>query len=591
MRQPVIVVLGHVDSGKTSLLDRIRGTAVQAREAGGITQHIGASFFPIETLRELSGHLISNTGGKIEIPGVLVIDTPGHEAFANLRVRGGSAADISIVVVDAMKGFEVQTYESIAILKSKKVPFIIALNKTDMIPGWKPGSSTFITDSLKGQDKSTLSILDRKIYEVVGSLSTLGFVSEAFNRVNDFTKEIAIVPVSSKTGEGIPEIIVVLIGLTQAYLKTKLQQNSNFAKGIVLEVKEEPGLGTTINLILLEGSLKIGSQLVLATRNGAIVSKIRTILLPKPLDEMRDPRDKFTQEKEVSAAAGVKIVGTNLEEVLAGSPALELVKEKMLDDLKRQVTSEVSEVIKSGAKDGIVLKADTLGSLEAIVEMLKKDKVPIRVADIGPVSRRDVIEALTVSKNDHYLGIVLSFGTTILPDASDEAKTRRIKIIQEPIIYDLVQNYIQWVNDEKGNEESRLFEKTCLPCELVILPGHIFRKSHPAIIGVELLRGRLRQKMRLMNSSGTDVGYVQQIQEAGNPVSELSAPSQAAVSIDKAIVGRTIKEKERLFTIPTEQEIKGLRERFGHLISEDERALLEELIIRRRKVVPIYGLF
>ncbi len=591
MRQPVIVVLGHVDSGKTSLLDRIRGTAVQAREAGGITQHIGASFFPIETLKELSGHLISKTGGKIEVPGVLVIDTPGHEAFANLRVRGGSAADISIVVVDAMKGFEVQTHESIEILKSKKVPFIIALNKTDTIPGWKPGSSTFITDSLREQEKSTLSILDRKIYEVVGTLSSLGFVSEAFNRVSDFTKEIAIVPVSAKTGEGIPEIIVVLIGLTQAYLKTKLQRKTDLVRGIILEVKEEPGLGNTINMILLEGSLKTGNQLVLATRTGAIVSKIRTILLPKPLDEMRDPRDKFTQVKEVSAAAGVKIVSTNLEGVLAGSPALGLLDEKTLDDLKGQVTSEVLEVVQSGAKDGVVLKADTLGSLEAVVDMLRKNKVAIRVADIGPVSRRDVIEAVTVSKNDHYLGIVLSFGTKILPDASDEALSRRIKIIHESTIYDLVQNYLQWVDGERRNEMSRLFEKTCLPCELVVLPGHIFRKSHPAIVGVELLRGRLRQKMRLMNSSGTDVGYVQQIQESGNPVSELSAPSQAAVSIDKAIVGRTIKEQERLFTIPTEEDVKALRQRFGHLITEDERTLLEELVTRRRKVVPLYGLF
>lgn len=591
MRQPVVVVLGHVDSGKTSLLDRIRGTAVQAREAGGITQHIGASFFPIETLKDLCGHLISKTGGKIEVPGVLVIDTPGHEAFANLRVRGGSAADISIVVVDAMKGFEVQTYESIEILKSKKVPFIIALNKTDRIPGWKPGSSTFMTDSLKEQEKSTLSILDRKIYEVVGSLSSLGFVSEAFNRVTDFTKEIAIVPVSSKTGEGIPEIIVVLIGLTQTYLKTKLEQKTNIAKGIVLEVKEEPGLGNTINMILLEGSLRTGDQLVMATRTGAIVSRIRTMLLPKPLDEMRDPRDKFTQVKKVSAAAGIKIVCTNLEGVLAGSPALGLLNEKMLEDLKRQVESEVLEVVQSGAKNGVVLKADTLGSLEAISEMLKKNGVAIRVADIGPISRRDVIEAVTVSKNDHYLGVVLSFGTKILPDASDEATLRRIKIIHEATIYDLVQNYLQWVETEKRNEASRLFEKICIPCELVLLPGHIFRKSHPAIFGVEILRGRLRQKMRLMTSSGTDVGYVKQIQERGNPVSELSVPSQAAVSIDGAIVGRTIKEQERLFTLPTEQEVKALREQFGHLLTEDERVLLEELITRRRKVVPIYCLF
>ena len=137
LRQPVVVVLGHVDSGKTSLLDKMRGTAVQSREFGGITQHIGASLFPIETIKDITGNLYERISKyETQIPGLLVIDTPGHEIFANLRMRGGSAADIAILVVDVNKGLEAQTIESIEILRKRKVPFVIALNKVDMLSGW-----------------------------------------------------------------------------------------------------------------------------------------------------------------------------------------------------------------------------------------------------------------------------------------------------------------------------------------------------------------------------------------------------------------------------------------------------------------------
>jgi len=177
-RQPIVVVLGHVDSGKTSLLDKIRKTAVQARESGGITQHIGASIFPKETLIEICCTLLSKVGGDIKVPGILVIDTPGHEVFSNLRIRGGSAADFSIIVTDVMKGVEAQTVESLEILRQRRVPFVVALNKIDMISGWKPGSNSFVTESLKRQSPSVIEILDRQLYTVVGSLSRLGFRSE-----------------------------------------------------------------------------------------------------------------------------------------------------------------------------------------------------------------------------------------------------------------------------------------------------------------------------------------------------------------------------------------------------------------------------
>src|SRR5919109_884197 len=412
LRQPVVVVLGHVDSGKTSLLDKIRGTAVQSREVGGITQHIGASYFPIETIKKITGRLFDKLSkSENPVPGLLVIDTPGHEVFANLRTRGGSAADIAIVVVDVNKGFEAQTIESIDILKRRRVPFVIALNKVDMVAGWRR-FTRFISEDVKKQDAAVQTLLDEKIYSVLGTLSKLGYLSEAFWRVKDFTKEVAMVPVSARTGVGIPELLAVLVGLTQQYMTKKLERHMKGAtRGIVLESSEETGLGPSANIILLDGMLHQGDSIVIGKRDGAVFTKIKALLLPKPLDEMRDPRDKFKQVNEVIAAAGLKITSPDLEGVLAGSPVYvynnsQKKSKEELDHLMSLVESEVKNAIVSNTQtSGVVLKCDTIGSLEAIVDLLKKANVAIRMADIGNITRRDVVEAAAVKENDRYLGV------------------------------------------------------------------------------------------------------------------------------------------------------------------------------------------
>ncbi|MGI0102287.1 MAG: translation initiation factor IF-2, partial [Nitrosotalea sp.] len=391
IRQPIVAVLGHVDSGKTSLLDKIRGTGVQAREAGGITQHIGASFLPTDAIKKVCGPLFAKMAGdNQEIPGLLVIDTPGHEIFTNLRARGGSAADIAILVVDVNRGFQPQTNESLKILQSRKVPFVIALNKVDMVSGWKKNPPTqFITQSIKEQDPFVQTSLDELLYNVVGTLSILGFSSEAFYRVKDFAKEVSIVPVSARSGEGIPELLAVLVGLTQQYLQQKLDQKEKPTRGIVLEVKEETGLGVTANIILIDGNLKKSDSIVLAKRDSVVITKPKAILLPKPLDEMRDPRDKFIPVNEVHAAAGIKIASPDLEGVLPGSPVYASTDELKIEEFKKLIESEMKSVFVKTDKKGVILKCDTIGSLEAITDMLKRQSVPVSMADIGPVTRRD----------------------------------------------------------------------------------------------------------------------------------------------------------------------------------------------------------
>jgi translation initiation factor 5B len=590
IRQPVVVVLGHVDSGKTSLLDKMRGTGVQAREVGGITQHIGASFFPADTLKKICGPLLQTIGGgEVKVPGLLVIDTPGHEIFTNLRSRGGSAADISILVVDIQKGLEAQTYESIEILKQRKVPFVVALNKVDSIAGWKKGPTKFVTQSIKSQAKSVIDLLDEKIYIVVGALSRVGFNSEALYRVKDFRKEVAIVPVSARTGEGIPELVAVLVGLTQVYLQKRLTVSSNaLARGIVLEIKQEPGIGDTANVLLLEGRLRNGDNVVLAKKEGAIVTRIKGIFLPKPLDEMRDPRDKFVAVDSIAAAAGVKIVTPDLDGVLAGSPLM-AAEEGRMDEIKAAVESEVKQVMISSDINGVILKADTLGSLEAIIEMLKARGVPIKRADIGPVTRRDVVEASTVKKNDRFRGVVLAFSVKPLPDAEQAVLDSGVNVFSDQIIYSLIDNYLAWVDQEREAEQKAGLQSITPLAKFQYLKGFSFRRNDPAVFGVEVLEGRLRQKVSVMNAEGKTIGTIHQIQEEGKPIAELTKGKQAAVSVNGITLGRQIDEGEILYTLPTDQEIKTINSKYLASLSEDDVKLLEEIIRVRRKSSPLYG--
>lgn len=579
-----------MDSGKTSLLDRIRGTGVQAREVGGITQHIGASFFPAETLKEICGPLLQTIGGgEIKVSGLLVIDTPGHEIFANLRSRGGSAADISILVIDVQKGLEVQTYESLEILKQRKVPFVVALNKIDSVAGWRKGTSKFVTQSIKNQPKPVIDVLDEKIYSVVGSLSRVGFNSEALYRVKDFRKEVAIVPVSARTGEGIPELIAILVGLTQVYLQKRLTVLEDaLSRGIVLEVNKEPGLGETANIILLEGSLKIGDNVVVAKQNGAISTRIKGIFLPKPLDEMRDPRDKFVAVSVISAAAGVKIITPELEGVLAGSPIVSADPQR-LAEIIRSVESEVKQVMISSDVKGVILKADTLGSLEAIVDMLKARQIPIKRADIGPVTRRDVVEASAVRKTDRYHGVVLAFTVKTLPDAETEIQNGQVKVFSDQIIYSLIENYTEWVRQEQDQEKRAELQSITPLCKFQFLKGFAFRRNDPAVFGVEVLEGRLRQKSNVMNSDGKLIGSIHQLQEEGKGIREAEKGKQAAASMIGPTIGRQLNEGEILFTLPSEAEMKLLGQKFMQAMPEDERILYDEILRIRRKTSPLYG--
>ncbi|MDW0155251.1 MAG: translation initiation factor IF-2 [Nitrososphaeraceae archaeon] len=590
LRQPVVVVLGHVDSGKTSLLDKIRGTAVQSREVGGITQHIGASYFPIETIKKITGKLFDNLSkSENPVPGLLVIDTPGHEVFANLRMRGGSAADIAIVVVDVNKGLEAQTIESLDILKNRKVPFVIALNKIDQISGWKKNNVILMAEQLKLQDPSILTFLDEKIYTVVGALSRLGYISEAFWRVKDFTKELAIVPVSASTGTGVPELLAVLVGLTQQYLSKKLERHETETKGIVLEVNDEIGLGPSANIILLDGTLKQGDRIVVGKRDSVTTTKIKALLLPKPLDEMRDPRDKFRHVDKVIAAAGLKITSPDLEGVLAGSPLYVVKNQEDEEKLKASVDSEIRSAIIQTESNGVILRCDTIGSIEAITELLKKENIPIRAADLGNITRRDILSASAVREKDRYLGVVLGFNVKVLEDAEKESFERKIKIFNEKIIYNLVRSYSEWVDYEKLHADSIIFNEIPPICKFQFLKGYIFRRNSPAVFGAEILVGKLKQKVSVIDEDGKKIGVVHQIQNEGKNLDVADKGMQVALSIKGPTIGRQINEGDIFYTDLNSREARLLLERFPDRLSEDEQGIFDFILSKKRKADPAFG--
>ncbi len=590
IRQPIVCVLGHVDTGKTLLLDKIRKTSVQAREAGGITQHIGASFFPFETLKELVGPLLSMIKGEIEIPGLLVVDTPGHEAFTNLRKRGGGVADIAVLVIDILRGFETQTYECLEILKARKTPFLVAANKIDRIPGWNSLSDTLFLKTYDRQDRYVREDLDNRLYKILGDFSRLGFKADRFDRVKDFTKTIAIVPTSAKTGEGITELLAVLVGLAQQYLKESLQTTEGAAKGTVLEVKEEPGLGLTINTIIYDGILRKDDSIVVGGKENSIVTQIRAILVPRALDEIRDPRDRFASVDSVCAAAGVKIVAPDLEGALAGAPLYAVPDNEEAEKYAQLVSLEIERIRIITDIDGVVLKADTLGSLEALAESLRQKDVPIRLADVGDVSKRDVVEANVVRGHEPLYGVVLAFNVKVLSDAKEEAATSGVQIFRERIIYRLVDDYLTWLRAQRRKKVERELERLVMPGQVRILQGYVFRKAKPAIVGVEVLAGRIRPKYRLVrDEDGNEVGEIQQIQEKGEVLPEADQGMQVAISMEKPVVGRHIFENDLLYVKVPENHAKMLLTEFIDELSIGEQEALKEYVQIMRKKIPFWA--
>jgi len=571
IRSPIVVTVGHVDHGKTTLLDKIRGTAVTKLEPGELSQHVGASYIPLNTVKKICGHLLEQMKIELLIPGLLLLDTPGHSAFVTLRKRGGAVSDIAILVIDATEGFQEQTDESLKILKEFKTPFVVAATKIDKIPGWYPYSNTCFLDSFKKQREDVGGELEKKVYRIVSQLAERGFSSERFDRIEDFTKQISIVPCSGLSGEGISELLVVLAGLAQQFLKERLEV-SDIARGTVLEVKETKGFGITIDVILYDGSIERGDYLVIGGKE-PIVTKIKALLRPRPLQELRVEK-QFENIEEASAATGIKVAAPNLENVIAGSPIIGVKTDFGIEEAKKQVQKEVEEVEFKKEIEGIVLKADTLGSLEAMIKLLTEEKIPIRKAEVGHVTKQDVIEAQNVSEDIRK--VILAFNVKVLNEAENLAKDLKIEIFRNNIVYRLIEDYKKWCFEATEREIQQKLEKVARPAKIKILPDFVFRVSNPCIFGVEVLGGLLKTGVLMKKKDGKIVDKVKEIQKEGQKIGEAKVGDKVAVSMEEPTMGRQIQEGEILVSVLNENDIKVLRELYDRL-SKSEKELLKEL--------------
>ncbi|MGO9386826.1 MAG: translation initiation factor IF-2 [Methanobacterium sp.] len=589
IRSPIVSVLGHVDHGKTTLLDFIRGSAIAQEEAGGITQHIGATEIPMEVIEAISGKFIKKLQIRENMPGLFFIDTPGHEAFTTLRKRGGALADLAILIVDVKEGFKPQTYEALNILKIYKTPFVVAANKIDKIYGWETYSGLTFKETYSKQALSVQENLDNNIYKLLGILHDEGFESERFDRVQNFAKQISIIPISAKTGEGIAELLAMLMGLAQQYLQKQLQIEANApAKGTILEVKEETGLGITLDAVIYDGILKKNDIIALTTRDSVITTKIRSLLKPKPLEEIRDSKKKFRKVDEVVAAAGIKIVAPNIENVISGSP-LRVAREDF-NNVKEEILKEIESIKIDTHEMGVVIKTDTLGSLEALVSMLKDLNVPIRMADIGDVSRRDVVNASIVGKEDQLHSVILAFNVKVLPSAAEEIKNSKVKLFSANVIYKLTEDYEEWLKAAKERRRKKWLDAIIRPAKIRIIPKLVFRYSKPAIAGVEILGGTMKKDYRLMSEDNSSVGKVESMQDKGENLKSASKGQKVAMAIKEAVFGRDFEEGDVLYVDIPEKHYKILETELMGKLTEDEVEILHEILDIKRKEDPGWGI-
>lgn len=581
IRQPIVAIMGHVDHGKTLVLDKIRGTAVAAKEHGGITQAIGASIIPIDTIKKVCGNLLGSM--KITIPGLLFVDTPGHAAFNSLRKRGGNLADIAILVIDINEGFKPQTIESMEILKAFKTPFIIAANKIDLISGWRKEPGKSILKKIAEQNDSVQQELDKKIYEIVGKVYEYGLEAERFDRVSDYTKQIAIVPTSAVTGDGIPELLMVLTGLAQKFLEDNLKVDlKGAAQGTVLEVKEEKGLGKTMDTIIYNGSLNVGDTVVVGGMSGPIAAKVKALFMPAPLAEMREKRTKFKSVKEVHAANGVKIVAPGTEDVVSGMPMRGAGDD--VEKTKEEVQSEVKEVLtEATAKEGILIKADSLGSLEALAVLLKEKNIPVQKASVGTISKRDISDAEANYEKDPLRAVILGFNIPM-----PESIPSNVKIIAHPVIYKVIEDYEEWVEKTKRDLELAAMGVLTKPAKVKILKGYTFRQSNPAVVGVEIIIGTLTNNIRLMNPDGKILTPIKGMQLEQKNIESAEKGKQVAISLPDVTVGRQIKEGDILYSYISEEDFKKFKE-YKQYLSDEEKELLKEIAEIMRRNNPVWG--
>lgn len=571
IRQPIVTVCGHVDHGKTSILDKLRGTSIQEGEAGGITQKISFTIMPKETIIERAGVVLDKFKIPLEIPGFMFIDTPGHAAFTNLRKRGGALADLAVLVIDVNKGIEPQTSEVLQILRANKTPFIIALNKLDNVSGWRIQESKLFLDSENRQAINVKQNFDEKVMTIQGSLNAYKIDAQLYNKITDFTKNVAIVPCSARSGEGISEILAMLSAISQKFLKEKISVKEE-AKGVVLEVKKEKS-GNYVEAILYDGELTNKDELAIASFDGVIRTKIRNIQEALPLNK------GFKVVEKVEAAAGVKLQLTEKDEVLSGMPFKVIRPNEDFEKIKSEFRDELSQEIQTD-EQGIVVKADSLGSLEALMILLKQKQIRVTKAGIGNITKKDLYIASSLPEQDQ---IILGFNTETSEDLSNE-DLKKVKILTNQVVYRLIDEFEKYRAEKQIEIERQKLGELPGIVKLSIL-DFVFRKTNPAIFGIRVEGGLLKQEIEMINTQDVKIGRVKAIQADKTSLQQAEKGKEVAISMPGVNFDKELKVGEFLYSQLSEFQFRKYKE-YKDILSSEEKSILQEIAaIKRRKEV------
>ena len=589
LRSPICVIMGHVDTGKTKILDKMRRTNVQEGEAGGITQQIGATFFPVTDVKRMAGELMDNWEKSFDfkLPGLLVIDTPGHESFNNLRSRGSSLCDIAILVIDIMHGLEPQTIESLNLLRMRKTPFVVALNKVDRLYDWESEPWSPWRKSLARQPKSTQDEFESRLDAAKLMLAEQGLNSEVYYKNwKSLGSVVSIVPTSAMTGEGLPDLLMLIMQLTQLRMAERLMYVSSL-QATILEVKVIEGLGTTIDVILVNGVLYEGDTIVLCGLNGPIVSNIRALLTPKPMKEMR-VKGEYVHHKKIVAAQGVKISGPDLDKVVAGSQFfvakegddIEALQDEVMEDLQ----AALSRVDTAGR--GVYVQASTLGSLEALLEFLRESKIPVSAINIGPVHKKDVVKASVMLQHCPEYAIILAFDVKVEKDARELADKSGVKIFTAEIIYHLFDQFTKWMTEIKAQRKANAKEAV-FPCICSIVPNCVFNSGNPIIVGVHIDAGLLKVGTPLcipakrLDDKHMVIGRVASIEHDKKPIEVGKKGQEVAIKIEPVgqtrWIGRHFQETDAMYSLLSREAIDALKEHFRDELTKDEWKLVKKL--------------
>ncbi|XP_054787148.1 eukaryotic translation initiation factor 5B [Prosopis cineraria] len=586
LRSPICCIMGHVDTGKTKLLDCIRGTNVQEGEAGGITQQIGATYFPAENIRERTKELKADA--KLKVPGLLVIDTPGHESFTNLRSRGSGLCDIAILVVDIMHGLEPQTIESLNLLKMRNTEFIVALNKVDRLYGWKVCRNSPIVKAMKQQTKDVQNEFNMRVTQIITQFKEQGLNSELYYKNKEMGETFSIVPTSAISGEGIPDLLLLLVQWTQKTMAQKLTY-SDEVQCTVLEVKVVEGHGTTIDVVLVNGVLHEGDQIVVCGMQGPIVTTIRALLTPHPMKELR-VKGTYLHHKEIKAAMGIKITAQGLEHAIAGTALYVVKPEDDLEDIKEAAMEDMESVMnridKSG--EGVCVQASTLGSLEALLEFLKTPEVNIPVSgiSIGPVHKKDVMKASVMLEKKREFATILAFDVKVNQEAKDLAEELGVKIFMADIIYHLFDQFKAYIDNIKEEKKKESADEAVFPCVLKILPNCIFNKKDPIVLGVDILEGVLKVGTPICVPSRDyiDIGRIASIENNHKPVDYAKKGQKVAIKIagsnpeeQQKMYGRHFEIDDELVSHISRRSIDILKANYRDELSMEEWRLVAKL--------------